>query len=194
MNCRSWRQAILKRYWTPKRVEFAGLRPISPEQVANPTSSSCTGHDSIATKGSDGAPVMASTPRGQSGPVRNGRTADMCAFASQRHQERSGRLLLPRRAYKFKERCAMFGSNDAANLDNGAMRPVAHTLTELTAAEEARIGARKESAGRGLSLTDPRLGAGPGRSGVGRPRRGHTLRCECPLLRWPGPPAKKWLA
>lgn len=41
----------------------------------------------------------------------------------------------------------MFGSNDAANLDNGAMWPVAHTLTELTAAEEARIGARKESAG-----------------------------------------------
>jgi hypothetical protein len=41
----------------------------------------------------------------------------------------------------------MFGSNDAANLDNGAMWPVAHTLTELTAAEEARIGARKESGG-----------------------------------------------
>jgi hypothetical protein len=27
-------QAILKRYWTPKRVEFAGLRPISAEEVA----------------------------------------------------------------------------------------------------------------------------------------------------------------
>jgi hypothetical protein len=27
-------QAILQRYWTPKRVEFAGLRPISAEQVA----------------------------------------------------------------------------------------------------------------------------------------------------------------
>lgn len=27
-------QAILKRYWTPKRVEFAGLRPISAEETA----------------------------------------------------------------------------------------------------------------------------------------------------------------
>jgi hypothetical protein len=27
-------QAILQRYWTPKRVEFAGLRPISDEEVA----------------------------------------------------------------------------------------------------------------------------------------------------------------
>ena len=27
-------QAILKRYWTAKRVEFAGLRPISSEEVA----------------------------------------------------------------------------------------------------------------------------------------------------------------
>jgi hypothetical protein len=27
-------QAILKRYWTPKRVEFAELKPISAEQVA----------------------------------------------------------------------------------------------------------------------------------------------------------------
>ena len=27
-------QAILQRYWTPKRVEFAGLRPISDEEIA----------------------------------------------------------------------------------------------------------------------------------------------------------------
>jgi hypothetical protein len=27
-------QAILKRYWTPKRVEFAGLRPIPADEVA----------------------------------------------------------------------------------------------------------------------------------------------------------------
>jgi hypothetical protein len=27
-------QEILKQYWTPKRVEFAGLKPISAEQVA----------------------------------------------------------------------------------------------------------------------------------------------------------------
>ena len=27
-------QAILKQYWTPERMEFAGLRPVSDEQVA----------------------------------------------------------------------------------------------------------------------------------------------------------------
>ncbi len=46
-----------------------------------------------------------------------------------------------RGAHKFKERYAMFGFNDAANLDNGAMWPVAYALTKLTAAEEAKIGA-----------------------------------------------------
>jgi uncharacterized protein YdhG (YjbR/CyaY superfamily) len=44
-----------------------------------------------------------------------------------------------RGAHKFKERYAMFGFNDAANLDNGAMWPVAFALKELTAAEEAKI-------------------------------------------------------
>ena len=42
---------------------------------------------------------------------------------------------------KFKERYAMFGFNDAANLDKGAMWPVAFALTELTATEEAKIAA-----------------------------------------------------
>jgi uncharacterized protein YdhG (YjbR/CyaY superfamily) len=41
---------------------------------------------------------------------------------------------------KFKERYATFGFNDTANLDDGAMWPVAYALTELTAADEARIG------------------------------------------------------
>ena len=44
-------------------------------------------------------------------------------------------------AQKFKERYATFGFNDTANLDEGAMWPTAFALTELTAAEEARIGA-----------------------------------------------------
>ena len=44
-------------------------------------------------------------------------------------------------AQKFKTRYATFGFNDAANLDEGAMWPVAFALTELTAADEARIGA-----------------------------------------------------
>jgi uncharacterized protein YdhG (YjbR/CyaY superfamily) len=44
-----------------------------------------------------------------------------------------------RDANKFKERYAMFGFNDAANLDKGAMWPIAFALKELTAADEAKI-------------------------------------------------------
>jgi uncharacterized protein YdhG (YjbR/CyaY superfamily) len=42
-------------------------------------------------------------------------------------------------AQKFKTRYATFGFNDTANLDEGALWPVAFALKELTAAEEARI-------------------------------------------------------
>jgi uncharacterized protein YdhG (YjbR/CyaY superfamily) len=45
-----------------------------------------------------------------------------------------------RNAGKFKERYAMFGFNDSAQLDEGSMWPVAFALTKLTAADEARIG------------------------------------------------------
>jgi uncharacterized protein YdhG (YjbR/CyaY superfamily) len=44
-------------------------------------------------------------------------------------------------AHKFKSRYATFGFNDDANLDEGTMRPTSFALTELTAADEARIGA-----------------------------------------------------
>jgi len=44
-------------------------------------------------------------------------------------------------AAKFKTRYATFGFSDAANLDEGAMWPVAFSLKELTATEEARISA-----------------------------------------------------
>jgi hypothetical protein len=44
-------------------------------------------------------------------------------------------------AQKFNTRYATFGFSDAANLDEGGMWPVAFALKELTAAEEARIGA-----------------------------------------------------
>ena len=44
-------------------------------------------------------------------------------------------------ARKFKTRYATLGFNDTANLDDGAMWPIAFALTELTAADEARIGA-----------------------------------------------------
>ena len=53
-----------------------------------------------------------------------------------------------RNATKFKERYAMIGFNDSANLDQGAMWPVAYTLKELTAADEAKIRALvKEAVG-----------------------------------------------
>jgi hypothetical protein len=44
-------------------------------------------------------------------------------------------------AQKFKTRYATFGFSDAANLDKGALWPVAFALKKLTATEEARIGA-----------------------------------------------------
>jgi uncharacterized protein YdhG (YjbR/CyaY superfamily) len=44
-------------------------------------------------------------------------------------------------AHKFKARYAMFGFSDKANLDEGTVWPVAFALKELTAADEARIGA-----------------------------------------------------
>ena len=42
-------------------------------------------------------------------------------------------------AQKFNTRYATLGFSDAANLDEGAMWPVAFALKELTATEEARI-------------------------------------------------------
>jgi uncharacterized protein YdhG (YjbR/CyaY superfamily) len=43
-------------------------------------------------------------------------------------------------AQKFKTRYATLGFSDEANLDEGAMWPTAYALTELTAADETRIG------------------------------------------------------
>ncbi len=44
-------------------------------------------------------------------------------------------------AQKFSTRYATLGFNDTANLDEGALWPVAFALKELTATEEARISA-----------------------------------------------------
>ena len=44
-------------------------------------------------------------------------------------------------AQKFKTRYATLGFSDRANLDDGAVWPVAFALKELTASAEARIGA-----------------------------------------------------
>ena len=51
-----------------------------------------------------------------------------------------------RDAAKFKERYAMLGFNDTANLDSGNMWPVAFALTELTAADEKKIATRVKKA------------------------------------------------
>jgi uncharacterized protein YdhG (YjbR/CyaY superfamily) len=44
-------------------------------------------------------------------------------------------------AQKFSSRYATLGFNDEANLDEGAMWPTSYALKELTAADEAKIGA-----------------------------------------------------
>ncbi|MEJ7697054.1 MAG: DUF1801 domain-containing protein [Candidatus Limnocylindrales bacterium] len=44
-------------------------------------------------------------------------------------------------AQKFKSRYATLGFSDEAHLDEGTMWPTAYALTELTAADEARISA-----------------------------------------------------
>jgi len=43
--------------------------------------------------------------------------------------------------YRFKARYATLGFSDKAHLDEGAMWPNSYALTELTASDEARIGA-----------------------------------------------------
>jgi uncharacterized protein YdhG (YjbR/CyaY superfamily) len=49
-------------------------------------------------------------------------------------------------AQKFNTRYATLGFNETANLDEGVMWPTAFALKELTATEEARIGALIEKA------------------------------------------------
>ena len=44
-----------------------------------------------------------------------------------------------RDAGKFKERYSMLGFNEAANLDQGSMWPIAYALPELTKADETKI-------------------------------------------------------
>ena len=50
-------------------------------------------------------------------------------------------------AAKFKSRYATLGFSDKASLDDGVMWPTSFALRELTAAEEARIGALVKKAG-----------------------------------------------
>jgi hypothetical protein len=53
-----------------------------------------------------------------------------------------------RGAAKFKERYAMFGFNDPANLDEGSMWPVAYALKKLSDADEKKIAALVKKAVR----------------------------------------------
>jgi len=55
-------------------------------------------------------------------------------------------------AQKFKTRYATLGFSDQANLDDGALWPVAYALTKLTAADEARISALVKQALSGQAL------------------------------------------
>jgi uncharacterized protein YdhG (YjbR/CyaY superfamily) len=56
------------------------------------------------------------------------------------YANKDGKVVLYfRNAEKFKERYAMLGFNDTANLDDGSMWPVAFALTKLTKADEATI-------------------------------------------------------
>ncbi len=51
-----------------------------------------------------------------------------------------------RDAGKFKERYAMLGDNDSANLDEGSMWPVAYAVERLTRADEAKVAKLVEQA------------------------------------------------
>jgi uncharacterized protein YdhG (YjbR/CyaY superfamily) len=56
------------------------------------------------------------------------------------YANKDGKVVLYfRNAEKFKERYAMLGFNDTANLDDGSIWPVAFAVTKLTKADEARI-------------------------------------------------------
>jgi uncharacterized protein YdhG (YjbR/CyaY superfamily) len=57
-------------------------------------------------------------------------------------------LVFFRDRYKFKERYAMLGFQDNANLDRDSMWPVAFALPELTKADEAKIAALVKKAVR----------------------------------------------
>jgi uncharacterized protein YdhG (YjbR/CyaY superfamily) len=58
-------------------------------------------------------------------------------------------------SHKFKTRYSTLGFNDSANLDDGTMWPAAFALTELTAADEARISALvKKAVSRGPETAD----------------------------------------
>ena len=63
------------------------------------------------------------------------------------YANKDGKVVLYfRNAEKFKERYAMLGFNDVANLDDGSMWPVAFALMKLTKDDEAKIAKLLEQA------------------------------------------------
>ena len=71
-------------------------------------------------------------------------------------------------AQKFKTRYSTLGFMHEANLDEGAMWPTAFALKELTAAEEAKIGALVKKA-----APDPTSGAEAADRGPARGQNPH---------------------
>ena len=56
------------------------------------------------------------------------------------YADKNGKVVIYYRdAAKFKERYAMLGFQDNANLDDGSMWPVAYALPKLTKADEAKV-------------------------------------------------------
>jgi uncharacterized protein YdhG (YjbR/CyaY superfamily) len=71
----------------------------------------------------------------------------MPAYAKGAKDGKGGKVLCwYQPAQKFKTRYGMFSFTDQANLDGGAMWPVAYALAELTADAEAEIAARVKQA------------------------------------------------
>ncbi|MGH3051175.1 MAG: iron chaperone [Gaiellaceae bacterium] len=56
------------------------------------------------------------------------------------YSNRDGKVVVFfRNASKFKERYAMLGFNDSAQLDDGSLWPIAYAVAKLTKADEAKI-------------------------------------------------------
>jgi hypothetical protein len=110
--------------WGPKGRWFKSSRPDYPEARFRSGRSALKAD---ARRGDHQASAPALSPKtwyGMPAYAKDGKV--VCFFQS---------------AQKFKSRYATFGFSDEANLDKGAMWPTSFALKELTAAEEAKIGA-----------------------------------------------------
>jgi hypothetical protein len=81
--------------------------------------------------------LKADARRGLRADKADGESAVLPKMAAMQEPDRA----IAQSAQKLKTRYATFGFSDTANLDEGAVRPTAFALMELTAAGEARIAA-----------------------------------------------------